>query len=252
MARRSGRLSAGGTTISSHKRAGSSTFASSSTEAKRLKAHVTPTKSEYFEQHDGQSDASDYDEEPPSPDEETSEFGEDDKASKMSETSDEDVTDDDEAETKTRKQSKPGHRKGAEVWRTGVKTGLGHGTQVIIKKIKARPAGDIPYRDDTIHPNTLLFLSDLKDNNDRQWLKSKSRPFRSAKVHFNLGEIFNRWSCMSYVCGWSMIYLAHLYSTILLPTILKGPAATFMVAPEVAFHTVQPTPSDAEICDTSA
>lgn len=50
---------------------------------------------------------------------------------------------------------------------------IGPGTQVIIKKPKARPAGKTPYAEDTIHPNTLLFLSELKDNNRREWLKRK-------------------------------------------------------------------------------
>ncbi len=61
--------------------------------------------------------------------------------------------------------------------RPGVKTGLGPGTQVIIKKPKARDVGDTPYSDETIHPNTMLFLQDLAANNNRQWLKSK--PFLS-------------------------------------------------------------------------
>lgn len=62
---------------------------------------------------------------------------------------------------------------GADVWREGVSAGLGPGKQVIIKKPKARSAGKIPYEDHTIHPNTFLFLADLKANNERQWLKSK-------------------------------------------------------------------------------
>jgi hypothetical protein len=60
-----------------------------------------------------------------------------------------------------------------ELWRPGVKTGLGPGTQVVIKKPKARDAGSTPYTDNTIHPNTMLFLKDLAANNDRQWLKSE-------------------------------------------------------------------------------
>jgi len=55
----------------------------------------------------------------------------------------------------------------------GVKTGLGPGTQVVIKKPKARDAGDTPYSDETIHPNTMLFLKDLAANNNRQWMKSE-------------------------------------------------------------------------------
>jgi hypothetical protein len=60
-----------------------------------------------------------------------------------------------------------------ELLKPGVTTGLEPGTQVIMKKPKARAAGSTPYRDDTVHPNTMLFLGDLAANNNRQWLKSK-------------------------------------------------------------------------------
>jgi len=66
------------------------------------------------------------------------------------------------------------YKKGAELWREGVKTGLGPGKQIIIAKPKARPAGKIPYANNYIHPNTILFLQDLAKNNDREWLKSRS------------------------------------------------------------------------------
>lgn len=55
-------------------------------------------------------------------------------------------------------------------WREGAK--LEPGTRLVIKKPKARDAGDTPYLDDTVHPNTMLFLKDLAANNERQWLKS--------------------------------------------------------------------------------
>lgn len=58
-----------------------------------------------------------------------------------------------------------------ELWKPGAK--LEPGTQLIIKKPKARDAGDTPYTESTIHPNTLLFLREIKANNDRQWLKCK-------------------------------------------------------------------------------
>lgn len=58
-----------------------------------------------------------------------------------------------------------------ELWREGVKTGLGPGKEVFIKKPKARDAGDVPYQDHTVHPNTMLFLKDLEKNNERAWLK---------------------------------------------------------------------------------
>ena len=51
-------------------------------------------------------------------------------------------------------------------------TGLGPGKQVVTRLPKPRQAGDTPYSDTTIHPNTLLFLRDLASNNRREWLKS--------------------------------------------------------------------------------
>lgn len=69
-----------------------------------------------------------------------------------------------------------------ELWRPGAK--LTPGTQLIIKKPKAREAGDTLYLDETLHPNTMLFLRDLAANNDRQWLKSTSiTPTFSACHH---------------------------------------------------------------------
>jgi hypothetical protein len=64
-----------------------------------------------------------------------------------------------------------------ELLRHGVKTGLGPGTQVVIRKPKAREAGDTPYTDGTIHPNTFSFLTDLAENNNRGWLKSEQSDF---------------------------------------------------------------------------
>ncbi|KAL1970338.1 hypothetical protein VTN77DRAFT_5498 [Rasamsonia byssochlamydoides] len=71
--------------------------------------------------------------------------------------------------------------KGKELWREGVRTGLGPGKEVFIKKPKARDPGDIPYQDHTIHPNTMLFLKDLKENNERQWLKAHDADYRNSK-----------------------------------------------------------------------
>ncbi|GAD97878.1 conserved hypothetical protein [Paecilomyces variotii No. 5] len=71
--------------------------------------------------------------------------------------------------------------KGKELWREGVRTGLGPGKQVFIKKPKARDPGNTPYQDQTIHPNTMLFLQDLKENNERQWLKAHDADYRTSK-----------------------------------------------------------------------
>jgi hypothetical protein len=40
-----------------------------------------------------------------------------------------------------------------------------------VKLIKMRPVGDVEYEDERLHPNTALFLKDLKKNNKRTWLK---------------------------------------------------------------------------------
>lgn len=69
------------------------------------------------------------------------------------------------------KESDANSLKGKELWREGVRTGLGPGKEVFIPKPKARDAGNVAYKDETIHPNTKLFLLDLAKNNDRQWLK---------------------------------------------------------------------------------
>ncbi|KAF7182661.1 hypothetical protein CNMCM7691_002322 [Aspergillus felis] len=71
--------------------------------------------------------------------------------------------------------------KDKELWREGVSTGLGPGKEVFIKKPKARDPGDIPYQDDTLHPNTMLFLQDLAKHNDRQWLKAHDADYRASK-----------------------------------------------------------------------
>ena len=55
-----------------------------------------------------------------------------------------------------------------------MKTGLGPGKQVIIERPKPRGDGGIQYVPEKVHPNTMAFLKDLKHNNDREWLKSKS------------------------------------------------------------------------------
>jgi hypothetical protein len=69
------------------------------------------------------------------------------------------------------KSDAPGSSKKGDLWREGVKAGLGPGKEVFIEKPKARDPGDVPYKDNTLHPNTILFLKDLTKNNERQWLK---------------------------------------------------------------------------------
>ncbi|KAF1916790.1 hypothetical protein BDU57DRAFT_244520 [Ampelomyces quisqualis] len=77
--------------------------------------------------------------------------------------------------------SKKGDEK--DLWKSGAK--LAPGTQVVIKKPKPREAGDTPFTDDSIHPNTMLFLKDLAANNDRQWLKLHDPDFRASLDDFS-------------------------------------------------------------------
>lgn len=161
--------------------------ATPSAEAKRSKTKkATPTKSPYFEPDDVPQ--SEVDDESESAGEEGSDFDEDAEGPESPELDDEDDYESDD-EPKKRKNAAQGkgtqaiRTKGNDVWRTGVKAGLGPGNQVVIKKPKARPAGNTPYSDDTIHPNTLLFLSELKANNNREWLKSKFQRSHIALLH---------------------------------------------------------------------
>ena len=79
--------------------------------------------------------------------------------------------------------------KGQELWRPGVKTGLGPGKQVFIALPKARGEGGVRYADSRIHPNTMLFLGELKANNDREWLKGECGLLTPARVYNNDGNV---------------------------------------------------------------
>ena len=71
--------------------------------------------------------------------------------------------------------------KGQELWRPGVKVDMEAGEAVFIPLPKAREVGKTPYQPHTIHPNTLLFLGDLRKNNDREWLKMHDADYRQSK-----------------------------------------------------------------------
>ncbi|CAF9912451.1 MAG: hypothetical protein HETSPECPRED_000942 [Heterodermia speciosa] len=75
--------------------------------------------------------------------------------------------------------------KGQELWRPGVKSKLAPGEALFVPLPKAREEGKIKYRDDWIHENTLLFLGELKRNNDREWLKVHDADYRQSKKDFD-------------------------------------------------------------------
>ena len=52
---------------------------------------------------------------------------------------------------------------------------------IIIPLPKAREAGDTPYEDGRIHENTMLFLRDLKVNNNREWMRCMLTSTHSSK-----------------------------------------------------------------------
>lgn len=62
-------------------------------------------------------------------------------------------------------------KKGQELWRPGVKSKLAPGEAVFVTLPKARGDGGVKYVDGRVHPNTMEFLGELKENNDREWLK---------------------------------------------------------------------------------
>ncbi len=62
-------------------------------------------------------------------------------------------------------------KKGQELWRPGVKSKLAPGEAVFVALPKARGDGGVGYVDGRVHPNTMMFLGELKENNDREWLK---------------------------------------------------------------------------------
>ena len=144
---------------------------------------TTPKKSKYFDGPD--SDEDDEDEIESQGPEESGYEDEDASATEPdpsgSESESEDDYDSQEDNKRKKRQGKPPGKARAngtstvankDLWREGVKTGLGPGKQVFIAKPKPKGDGGVKYVSDKIHPNTMSFLTDLKANNDREWLKS--------------------------------------------------------------------------------
>ena len=173
-------------------------------QSKRIKSSpitsskTTPKKSPYFEH----SDSSNHDSDSEIEEEASGYEDEDESASLVSsppesdveEQSADDASDDDAPKKRNRGKAakKNGNgivtsagKKGQELWRPGAKIDAAPGEAVFIKLPKAREAGKIPYKDNTIHPNTLLFLKDLRANNDREWLKMHDADYRQSKKDFD-------------------------------------------------------------------
>ncbi|KAF8861882.1 hypothetical protein BDZ45DRAFT_671460 [Acephala macrosclerotiorum] len=57
-------------------------------------------------------------------------------------------------------------------------------TQMVMDIPQPKDAGNTPYEDERMHPNTMDFLRDLKKNNRREWLKFHDLVFRQAEKDF--------------------------------------------------------------------
>ncbi|ETI23200.1 hypothetical protein G647_04997 [Cladophialophora carrionii CBS 160.54] len=163
-----------------------------SAEKERRTGKVTPTRSKYFHELDSEDDnvGDNGDDD--------SGYEDEDASAQEAPSSDESLDeDDDDSEQDVRKRKAKSKKapkgagglgaavsavieKGKELWRPGVKTGLGPGKQVFIEKPKPRGDGGIKYLPGTIHPNTMAFLKDLKANNDREWLKMHDPDYRQS------------------------------------------------------------------------
>ncbi|KAK6442096.1 hypothetical protein LTR95_001683 [Oleoguttula sp. CCFEE 5521] len=188
MARKSQRLSAGTSASASHKRAVSSTI-DVPVAAKKSKTG-RPAKDKATENQDDDLDEGTS---PSEPEDELSDFAaEAESADDDDDVKDEESIDDYDSEEDAKPRRRPTTAKGKELWREGVKAGLGPGKQLIMKRPKARPAGKVPYSDETIHPNTLLFLEELKANNDREWLKMTGLLLHNSAITPSMQPLFGQ------------------------------------------------------------
>lgn len=178
-----------------------STITPSSRQSKRLKSSpitapttkTTPKKSPYFEQSNDTEPESEIEAEESGYEDEDASVAPT-SASEASEAESEYASEEDERpKKKAPRGRKPGSAKatpngvivtgkaGQELWRPGVKVDMEAGEAVFIPLPKARGAGKTPYSPSSIHPNTLLFLGDLRKNNDREWLKMHDADYRQSK-----------------------------------------------------------------------
>lgn len=170
MPRKSTRQSASSATRASSKRRLSAAITPTKQQRKRAKKVAsTPTKSQYFEKEESEESEDSVSEEESK---EASDFGSAEVSATENDDEDEDEYESEDDAPRSAKRGPPKKSAGKEsqiVFKPGSK--LPPGTRLVIQKPKARQAGSTPYRDERIHPNTMLFLKDLLKNNDRNWLK---------------------------------------------------------------------------------
>ncbi|KAF9884754.1 hypothetical protein FE257_001244 [Aspergillus nanangensis] len=182
MPRRSSRAVPASPAPAPKRRASGRLSTASQTEPKRQKSNTTTArpvrstqkKSKYFEDKSSESDsASDHEEDP------TSDY--DGHGTSPDVASDESAINQTTVKSNGGVESETAVLEGKQLWKEGVKAGLGPGKEVFIQKPKAREPGNVPYKDDTLHPNTFLFLQDLTENNERAWLKAHDPDYRASK-----------------------------------------------------------------------
>ena len=171
-------------------------------QSKRIKSSpttkTTPKKSPYFEHPTFEESESDS-----SPEQDESGYEDDEDGSVASPPTEEDDEEeqasassaDEGPKSKSKPKQKPGRKpanasssnrnQSSELWRPGVKSNLPPGTAVYIPLPRARSPGKSPYTPSTLHPNTLAFLTDLRANNDREWLKHNDADYRASQADWS-------------------------------------------------------------------
>lgn len=140
---------------------------------RRQSGRATKTRVTYEESHSSPSSVQDSDSEDEFKEEASKPQSEDDfeepaqnEDSEAPEDEDEGQGSDDEYEKKLKKQG----------WKK--KKGKDGKWEMVMDVPTAKDAGDTPYEEERIHPNTMEFLRDLKNNNRREWLKFHDAVFR--------------------------------------------------------------------------
>ncbi|KAK7208101.1 hypothetical protein BZA70DRAFT_287425 [Myxozyma melibiosi] len=118
-----------------------------------------------------------------------SEFEEEDGEPESEEVSEEEVVSDDEEEETSKRRKGPSPRGTPKKKRKstgGDDSADGFdGREIFIPKRAPRTDGGIPYKPNQLHPNTLLYIRELKDNNERDWFWDHEAEYRVAKKDFD-------------------------------------------------------------------
>lgn len=57
--------------------------------------------------------------------------------------------------------------------------------EYFVAKLAALPEGKVAYRPETIHPNSLAFLQEIRTNNERDWFQARDLQYQATKKDFD-------------------------------------------------------------------